>query len=134
MPCEEEDDDQRPITDSDCIDHPASALEGFVHAIATPKPTLLFAIASDDVEQVRKVLDSGEAGPNDPVGPQSALAFALTNDKLVHKNEIVKALLAYGADPSALRDPVLNPAAHAEESQPGPPPETTLQGMDPATR
>lgn len=134
VPCEEEGSDQRPTTDSDSIHRPASAVESAVHAIATPKPTLLFAIASDDVEQVRKVLESGEAGPNDPVGPQSALAFTLTNDKLIHKNEIVKALLAYGADPSALRDPVLNPAAHVEDGQPGPPPETTLQGMDPATR
>ncbi|KAH7909866.1 P-loop containing nucleoside triphosphate hydrolase protein [Hygrophoropsis aurantiaca] len=113
-----------------------------MHAIATPKPTLLFAIASDDVEQVRKVLESGDAGPNDQVGPQSALAFALTNDNLTHKNEIVKALLAYGADPAALRDPNLNPAPHtplADESDVAsfidhPPPATTLEGMDPATR
>ncbi|KIJ16854.1 hypothetical protein PAXINDRAFT_75169, partial [Paxillus involutus ATCC 200175] len=106
-----------------------------VHAIATPKPTLLFAIASDDVEQVRQVLESGEAGPNDSVGPQSALAFTLTNDKLAHKQEIVKALLAYGANPSALRNPALNPAARAESDELiSPPPETTLEGMDPATR
>ncbi|KIJ69195.1 hypothetical protein HYDPIDRAFT_80407 [Hydnomerulius pinastri MD-312] len=115
---------------------PASALAAPVHAIATPKPTLLFAIASDDVEQVRQVLESGEAGPNDPVGPQSALAFTLTNDKLAHKNEIVKALLAYGANPSALQNPALNPAARPEaDGQPsGPPLETTFEGMDPATR
>ncbi|KAI6045623.1 P-loop containing nucleoside triphosphate hydrolase protein [Pisolithus marmoratus] len=100
-----------------------------IHAIATPKPTLLFAIASDDVEQVRKVLDSGEAGPNDSVGPQSALAFTLTNDKLARKNDIVKVLLAYGADPSALRNPALNPTARAEDGNIGPPPETTLRGV-----
>lgn len=117
----------------DHIPRPASASEGLIHAIATPKPTLLFAIASDDVEQVRKVLDSGEAGPNDPVGPQSALAFTLTNDKLARRNDIVKVLLAYGADPSALRNPALNPTARAEGNV-GPPPETTLEGMDPATR
>lgn len=119
----------------------SSVLEAPVHAIATPKPTLLFAIASDDVNEVRQVLESGEAGPNDQVGPQSALAFTLTNDKLSHKNEIVKALLAYGADPSALRNPELNPSAQASSkgsedvpgshSQPG---ETTPEGMDPATR
>ncbi|KAG6334516.1 hypothetical protein ID866_4569 [Astraeus odoratus] len=113
---------------------PASASEAPVHALATPKPTLLFAIASDDVEQVRKVLDNGEAGPNDAVGPQSALAFTLTNDKLAHKKDIVKALLAYGADPGALRNPTLNPAARVEEGDADPPPETTLEGMDPATR
>lgn len=115
---------------------PASVLAPPVHAIATPKPTLLFAIASDDVDQVRQVLESGEAGPNDSVGPQSALAFTLTNDKLAHKPEIVKALLAYGANPSALRNPTLNPASHIQEAnEPSvPPPETTLEGMDPATR
>ncbi|KAG1890803.1 P-loop containing nucleoside triphosphate hydrolase protein [Suillus subluteus] len=112
----------------------------FLHDPPTPKPTLLFAIASDDVNEVRQVLESGEAGPNDQVGPQSALAFTLTNDKLSHKNEIVKALLAYGADPSALRNPELNPSAQASSegsegvsgshSQPG---ETTPEGMDPAT-
>ncbi|KAG1827535.1 P-loop containing nucleoside triphosphate hydrolase protein [Suillus subaureus] len=113
----------------------------FLHGLPTPKPTLLFAIASDDVNEVRQVLESGEAGPNDQVGPQSALAFTLTNDKLSHKNEIVKALLAYGADPSALRNPELNPSAQVSSegsegvsgshSQPG---ETMPEGMDPATR
>lgn len=115
---------------------PASVLSAPVHAIATPKPNLLFAIASDDVDQVRQVLENGEAGPNDSVGPQSALAFTLTNDKLAHKQEIVKALLAYGANPAALRNPTLNPAPRIEEGDgpSGPPPETTLEGMDPATR
>ncbi|KAG9318755.1 hypothetical protein JVU11DRAFT_854 [Chiua virens] len=106
------------------------------HAIATPKPSLLFAIASDDVEQVRRVLENGEAGPNDSVGPQSALAFTLTNHRLAHKQEIVKALLAYGANPSALQNPTLNPAPRIQGSNEpsGPPLETTLEGMDPATR
>lgn len=115
---------------------PTSVLAPPVHAIATPKPTLLFAIASDDVDQVRQVLESGEAGPNDSVGPQSALAFTLTNDKLAHKQEIVKALLAYGATPSALRNPSLNPAPRVRgvEELGAPPPETTSEGMDPATR
>ncbi|KAH7929696.1 hypothetical protein BV22DRAFT_1191906, partial [Leucogyrophana mollusca] len=132
----------RPISahpDSDFVVRPGSVICTPAHAIATPKPTLLFAIASDDVEQVRRVLESGDAGPNDQVGPQSALAFALTNDNLAHKNEIVKALLAYGADPSALRNPHLNPSPHAMESNElsspnSPPLATTLEGMDPATR
>jgi hypothetical protein len=59
----------------------------------------MFAIASD-VEQVRQVLESGVAGPNDSFGPQSALAFALTNNRLRHKIDIVKTLLGYCADPS----------------------------------
>ncbi|KAG8217789.1 hypothetical protein J3R82DRAFT_5952 [Butyriboletus roseoflavus] len=115
---------------------PASVLAVPVHAIATPKPTLLFAIASDNVDQVRQVLESGEAGPNDSVGPQSALAFTLTNDKLAHKQDIVKALLAYGANPSTLRNLTLNPAPHKEggHEPTALPPETTVKGMDPATR
>lgn len=129
----------RPIQSKHADDwmRPASVLAAPVHAIATPKPTLLFAIASDDVDQVRQVLESGEAGPNDSVGPQSALAFTLTNDKLAHKQEIVKALLAYGANPAALQNPTLNPAPRIEggDDEPsGPPSETTLEGMDPATR
>ncbi|KAF4615198.1 hypothetical protein D9613_002613 [Agrocybe pediades] len=72
-------------------------------AIDTPKPTLMFAVASDNVEQVRQVLQNGEANPNDCVGPQSALEFALTNDKLANKLDIVKTLLAFGADPSVVK-------------------------------
>ena len=71
----------------------------FYHAISTAKPTLMFAIASDDVTEVKRVLESGDAGPSDKVGPQTALEFALTNQHLRHKVEIVKMLLAYGADP-----------------------------------
>ncbi|KAF8635527.1 hypothetical protein AX17_003910 [Amanita inopinata Kibby_2008] len=71
-----------------------------MYAIATPRPALMFAIASDNVDEVRRVLDSGGAGPNETVGPQSALEFALTNNQLTHKMEIVKLLLAYGADPT----------------------------------
>jgi len=116
---------------------PLSIVEAPAHAIAMPKPTLLFAIASDDVNQVRQVLESGEAGPNDQVGPQSALAFTLTNDQLSHKNEIVKALLAYGADPSALRNRSLNPSSEGVQNvldSHSPPAETTPEGMDPTTR
>jgi len=108
------------------------------HAIATPPPTLLFAIVSDDVAQVKRMLQSGDAGLNDHVGPQSALAFTLTNDKLKHKMEIVKALLAFGADPSALKNPELNPPQRdvlpEVEVDANVPPTTLLEGMDPATR
>jgi hypothetical protein len=112
-----------------------------IHAIATPRPTLLFAIASDDVNEVRRVLNSGNAGANDQVGPQSALAFTLTNDQLKNKMEIVKTLLAFGADPSALKNPELNPPQHRSPSssneasrEPSTAFGTILQGMDPATR
>lgn len=80
------------------------AYEEPLHAIATPKPTLLFAIASDNVDEVRKVLENGDSGPNDEVGPQSALAFAVTAQQLKNRTEIVKVLLAHGADPSSLKN------------------------------
>ena len=116
----------------------ASVMPSPLHAIATPPPTLLFAIASDDVAEVRRVLESGDAGPNDQVGPQSALAFTLTNDKLHHKMDIVKALLAFGADPSALKSPESNPPQHSRNLGQGEVEPTamatTLEGMDPATR
>jgi hypothetical protein len=91
----------------------------------------MFAIASDDVEQVRQVLESGEADPNQLVGPQAALAFALSNENLTNKLEIVKTLLAFGADPKAL--PSTSPApAEGEEQAPAQDP--VMDAMDPATR
>ncbi|KZT26598.1 P-loop containing nucleoside triphosphate hydrolase protein [Neolentinus lepideus HHB14362 ss-1] len=97
----------------------------------------MFAIASDDVEEVRRVLDSGEAEPNSQVGPQSALAFVLTNERLKNKIGIVKELLAHGADPASLKNPDSNPPETMTEEQIAllsPPQATTLEGMDPATR
>ncbi|TCD68469.1 hypothetical protein EIP91_010755 [Steccherinum ochraceum] len=120
---------------------PPSVLHSPVHAIATPRPTLLFAIASDDVEAVRHVLESGEAGPNDDVGPQSALAFAVTSNQLKHKQEIIKLLLAHGANPSALNElqaaAATSRSVSPSESQPGghtPAPPGVLESLDPATR
>jgi len=110
-------------------------------AIETPKPTLMFAIASDDVNQVRRVLESGDAGPNDAVGPQSALAFTLTNDKLSKKLEIVKTLLAFGADPKVAKTiqiPTQRPLDEDDVLQPLPegaqPARTLMDMVDPATR
>lgn len=118
---------------------PPSVLRSPVHAIATPRPSLLFAIASDDVEEVRKVLQSGEAGPNDDVGPQSALAFTLTANNLNHKMEIVKLLLAYGANPSTLREQESCSSSSADHSEydggRGTPSMTAvIENADPATR
>ncbi|KAJ3868754.1 P-loop containing nucleoside triphosphate hydrolase protein [Lentinula novae-zelandiae] len=75
---------------------------------STPRPTLLFAIASDDPKEVERVLEHGNGGltgpidANDTIGPQaqSALEFTLENEGLKHKLGIVKKLLGYGADPS----------------------------------
>jgi hypothetical protein len=67
----------------------------------TPRPDLLFAIAADDPGAVRTVLDGG-ADANASLGPQTALAFAVANPGLGRKADIVKALLAYGADTRAL--------------------------------
>ena len=100
----------------------------------------MFAIASDDAKSVHHVLEHGHADPNESMGPQSALAFALTNERLAHKLDIVKALLAYGADPMALRNPILNPPLRKNTSTSddlmllSPPPTTTLEVMDPAMR
>ncbi|KAI0273501.1 P-loop containing nucleoside triphosphate hydrolase protein [Gloeopeniophorella convolvens] len=99
----------------------------------------MFAIASDDTESVLRVLEHGDVDPNESIGPQSALAFALTNERLTHKLDIVKALLAHGADPAALRNPELNPPLRDSSSCDdtmllSPPSTTTLEAMDPATR
>ena len=92
----------------------------------------MFAIASDDVEQVQQVLESGDADPNDCLGPQSALAFTLTNDKLTKKLDIVKTLLAYGADPATAKklEPSCNPPAEGQTPQAS----TVIDGIDLATR
>jgi hypothetical protein len=100
---------------------------------------LMFAIASDDEKSVRHVLEHGHVDPNESMGPQSALAFALTNERLAHKLDIVKALLAYGADPMALRNPMLNPPLRNTSASDdlmllSPPPTTTHEVMDPAMR
>jgi hypothetical protein len=115
-----------------------------VHAIATPRPTLFFAIASDKVDEVRQVLESGHAGPNEAIGPQSALEFALTNDQLTHKMEIVKLLLAYGANPRVARNYIekqrptdVDPRTKTELTEPDSSPvvrTTILEGVDAATR
>ncbi|KAI5900569.1 P-loop containing nucleoside triphosphate hydrolase protein [Schizophyllum commune H4-8] len=105
------------------------------HAIATPRPTLIFAIASDDVDEVRRVLESGEAGPNDAVGPQSALAFTLSNDELQNKLGIVKALLEHGADPAGLTaTPTQKHKRRISSSGEPPLPAVVLESLDPATK
>ncbi|KAF9449593.1 P-loop containing nucleoside triphosphate hydrolase protein [Macrolepiota fuliginosa MF-IS2] len=104
----------------------------------------MFAIASDDVVEVKRVLESGDAGPNDTVGPQTALEFALTNDQLMNKMEIVKTLLAYGADPRSVKQP--NPvvqqrtsmeaqnAAGGVEDVEDPPAPSLMDHIDPALK
>jgi hypothetical protein len=106
---------------------------------AMHESSLMFAIARDDANSVHQVLEHGHADPNESMGPQSALAFALTNERLAHKRDIVKVLLAYGADPAALRNPELNPphrdvSACDDAMLLSPPPTTTLEVMDPAMR
>ncbi|KJA26984.1 hypothetical protein HYPSUDRAFT_63248 [Hypholoma sublateritium FD-334 SS-4] len=127
---------RRPIPDAPLtapVSH-ASSLQHPIYTIETPKPTLMFAIASDNVEQVRQVLASGEAGPNESVGPQSALEFTLRNDKLTNKLEIVKALLAYGADPAAATKAEVSAAAHSPSQEDEERPRSLMQEIDPATR
>lgn len=126
---------------------PATTLLQSKSSMLSPAPTsatmhessLMFAIASDDAKSVRQVLENSHADPNESMGPQSALAFALTNERLTHKLDIVKVLLAYGADPAALRNPELNPphrdvSACDDAMLLSPPPTTTIEVMDPAMR
>ena len=118
---------------------PEARASAIFHQPVTPRPTLMFAIASDDVEQVRQVLESGEANPNDCFGPQSALAFTLTNDKLTKKLDIVKTLLSYGADPitaKKIEPPCSSPSEDQvrEESGDLVPEPAVMNGMDLATR
>ena len=56
----------------------------------------MFAIASDNLDFVRKALET--VNPNEAVCPQSALAFTLTNKNLTNKLGIVGILLDHGAD------------------------------------
>ncbi|KAK0212817.1 P-loop containing nucleoside triphosphate hydrolase protein [Desarmillaria ectypa] len=97
-------------------------------SLTTPRPSLMFAIASDDVQQVRQVLEHGEASPNDNAGPQSALAFAITNNQLSQRLEIVKTLLAFGADTCSLNKELGSPGDDAKS------PASALDQMDAATR
>jgi hypothetical protein len=116
------------------VSRPPSVMRPPMYAIATPPPTLMFAIASDDVSQVRYVLENGGTGPNDSVGPQSALAFALTNDQLANKMDIVKTLLAYGADPTVLKTyPKTSPQSDSDVKT-SPMSTFLMDDVDPATR
>jgi hypothetical protein len=132
-----------PVASAPPYTRPPSSLSSThesVHAIATPRPTLLFAIASDNVDEVRRVLESGDVGPNDDVGPQSALAFALTANNLKYKTDIVKLLLAHGADPSSFwQQPAHGRGSSASSfgqatGADGGMPLGILEDIDPATR
>ncbi|KNZ73764.1 Chaperone protein ClpB [Termitomyces sp. J132] len=126
------------------VDRRASVMRPPVHAVSVPKPTLMFAIASDDVKQVRRVLEAGDVGPNDSIGPHSALAFTLTNEQLTNKMEIVKTLLAYGADPKVIVQSVSGPVPvfdspgldqdQSSEDVATPPHPSLMDTLDPATR
>ncbi|PVG02762.1 hypothetical protein CPB86DRAFT_541392 [Serendipita vermifera] len=97
---------QKPLT------RPNSVLRS--HSADTPpqtgQPKLFFAIASNQPEQVSKLLANGDASPNETVGPQDMHALAFAVDNMNHGNpadlpkmeEIVTTLLSYGADPNAI--------------------------------
>ncbi|OBZ69317.1 hypothetical protein A0H81_10963 [Grifola frondosa] len=113
---------------------PPSVVPSPSHAIATPRPTLLFALASNDVDEVRRVLESGEARPNDDVGPQSALAFTLTSNQLTNKVAMVKLLLAHGADTSFLKPQSTDSPSVGGRNPPSSAMAKILENMDPAVR
>ncbi|KDQ15714.1 hypothetical protein BOTBODRAFT_108216 [Botryobasidium botryosum FD-172 SS1] len=81
-----------------------STHSSFVSATTPSRPLLFFAMGSDTPAEVERLLVTGEADANERAGPQDlpALVFALTNDQLEHKTEIVKTLLAHGADPAVV--------------------------------
>ncbi|KAF8496320.1 P-loop containing nucleoside triphosphate hydrolase protein [Gautieria morchelliformis] len=69
----------------------------------SPRPELLFAIASDQPAEVERLLSTGKASANETMGNGvGLLEFTVTNGGLKNKTEIVKTLLKYGADPDAL--------------------------------
>ena len=70
-----------------------------------------------------------------------ALAFTLANDQLKNKMQMVKLLLAYGADTAALRDPEAEAREEREQQQQGAGAarnsgrlSKVLEHLDPATR
>lgn len=95
---------------------------------ATPRPDLLFAIAADDPDAVRRVLEDGAADVNDAAGPQSALSFAMTNKSLKKRVEIVRTLLAFGANVKKAREKAR--AAAGEEAASGPAEALATEGAE----
>lgn len=74
------------------------------NSVSPSHPRLFFALASDSPAEVDELLANGAAHPNDKAGPQDlpALVFALSNEQLKNKIEIVKVLLGHGADASVV--------------------------------
>ena len=73
--------------------------------LPTTQPKLFFAIASNQPDEVAKLLANGTSSPNETVGPQDmhALAFAVENAvngdpaNVPKMQEVVTTLLSYGA-------------------------------------
>ena len=92
------------------------------------------------MEEVRRVLESGEASANDnAAGPQSPLTFALTATQLKHRKDIVKLLLAHGANTSSLNLPEggsqrASMSSSQMDAQDAAAREDVLASVDPATR
>ncbi|KZT34719.1 P-loop containing nucleoside triphosphate hydrolase protein [Sistotremastrum suecicum HHB10207 ss-3] len=91
---------------------------------------LYFAIASDRPSEVQRLLETGEVSPNDGSGPQNPLVFAASNEHLEHRSEIVRTLLAHGADPSVL-DKHEQPESITENQDPQ---RNSLKAYDPSVR
>lgn len=85
----------------------------------TKPPRLFWALASDNVDEVERLLASGEADANDTAGPDDlpALLFTMQNDALKNRTEIVKTLLAYGADPGVLQELAAIPSGDVREEE-----------------
>ncbi|KAG8731753.1 hypothetical protein FRC11_002544, partial [Ceratobasidium sp. 423] len=113
---------------------PGSPAQSMHSTISQAKPLLFFAIAKNSAQEVERLLQDGEVKPNDKAGPEDlpALAFALANEQLSDKTQIVKSLLSHGADPSS----VLHPKTGSGQFDDADLALTTRieQGMNPAIR
>jgi hypothetical protein len=81
---------------------------------------------------VQRALDDGLSA-NEASGPHSALAFAVGNQNLTRKVDIVKTLLAYGADAGSL-DALTPASSEADVDDTLTPGHQRVDSLDPATR
>ena len=102
----------------------------------SPRPDLLFAIASDQPAEVERLLSTGKASANETTGSGAGvLEFTVTNEGLKNKTEIVKTLLKYGADPDFLkRDALGNDDEQAEGSEQSSGLVKKMENMNPALK
>jgi hypothetical protein len=101
----------------------------------SPRPELLFAIASDQPAEVERLLSTGKASANETTGSGAGvLEFTVANEGLKNKTEIVKTLLKYGADPDSLRRDVPGNDEQARSVHQSPALAKKMESMNPALK